>query len=268
MLLDRIEIVTPTDERVEFFSSLKGNAPRISAQGLVLVEGEKQLGALLRTTLPLVSLFMEERFYRLFSDALMRRDLSNVECFVASRAVMQEILGYRLHQGVFALAKRPASFEFANLPLPSVAFNGLSDPENIGTILRSAAAFGIKSCIYDDGSCDPLIRRSIRVSMGAALSTPVCHVEKLSQLIGQHRENPRFIAIENAPHAKPITDFLFQEKAVFILGNEQNGVSPELLEVCDDVVQISMESTTVSSLNVASAAAIVFAEFYRQRGRA
>ena len=260
--MNLIEILDLTDPRIQFFRNLRGNDPRIVEREGVLVEGEKQVERLLQLGLPLQILFMEREFYQRFSDELEKRELGGVECYTAAREVMEEIIGYQLHNGVMALAARPKPASLFELKSPIVAFNGLADPENIGSIIRSCAAFGVKSLLVDSASCDPLIRRAVRVSMGCVLTMDICYVNDLARALVRLNETLETIGVENPQEAVPLSQVKLSRECVLVFGNERQGLTDEVLRVCKRQVKIPMDAGLIESLNVSATAAIVLERLY------
>jgi tRNA G18 (ribose-2'-O)-methylase SpoU len=238
-----------SDERVVFYRELKGQHPKLKDAGLVLVEGEAQVAQAKRCGLKFNEIFCERSY--LASPLLL--DVPQI--FVASRDVMEALVGYRLHRGFFALAARPIDTTVSQIEYPAIALNEVTDPENVGTIARSAVAFGFRSIIVDRGSSDPLSRRAIRVSMGSVFALKVCPVCSLADL-----DPAELIAIECG--GQPIGEFSWPENERFILvcGNEKRGVSKSYLK--GKVVEVPMERSIIGSINVASAASIVLAAFH------
>ena len=91
---------------------------------------------------------------------------------------------------------RPATTPLDELTHPIVALNGLSDPENVGGIVRTCRAFGVRSLLVDKQSCDPYLRRAVRVSMGAIFDMNVCIVEKLDTALGKLSNRFSLVAVE------------------------------------------------------------------------
>ena len=109
----------------------------------------------------------------------------DVPVYIAKADVLDAIAGFHLHRGVLALGERlpQPSLNEALEALPArslvVVSQGLSNHDNAGSIFRNAAAFGVDQIILDETSCDPLYRKAIRVSVGAALTVPFTRGEIL-----------------------------------------------------------------------------------------
>jgi len=143
-----------------------------------------------------------------------------------------------------------------------ILLDGLQDPGNVGTIIRSACAFGIDSVILTDDSADVYNPKSVRASMGAIFRLPI--VRKTNDEIHELRKaGVKFIGTSNSIRAVDVrhTDF---SNTVIILGNEGRGISYNLLALCDKVVKIPL-SPDCESLNVAIAASIIMWETLKSR---
>jgi TrmH family RNA methyltransferase len=133
-----------------------------------------------------------------------------------------------------------------------VALWGVKDPGNVGTVLRSARAFGAACVAIGPNTADPFGTKAVRASMGAIFEVPVARVEDLAALPG-----PRvaLVAREGVPLAGPATGTL-------VVGAEREGLPPEVVAACDEVRHIPIES---ESLNAAMAAAVALYEWNRVR---
>ncbi len=256
MSISRLESLD--DPRAAFFRDLKGQHPRLTQSGLILVEGEEQLRRAIDRDVRIQTLFCEEEFWEQFAPKLSGENA--IQVLLAQREVLAQIVGYRLHRGIMALAERPADVSVRAIEFPALALNEVTDPENVGNIARSAAAFGFKTLIFDSKSSDPYSRRAIRVSMGGIFGVKVCGVECIQQL---KSEDLQLFAVEcgsSWPESWPDP-----ERCVFVVGNEKRGVDPSLLAQCNGVISIPMDDSLLSSLNVATAAGIVCAEMFRRQ---
>src|SRR5690606_3663563 len=98
--------------------------------------------------------------------------------YVASQEVMDQIAGFHIHRGILAIGRRGQEPDAVELigSLPEEALVvvpiGISNHDNIGAIFRNAAAFEADAVLMDETCCDPLYRKAIRVSVGAALKVP------------------------------------------------------------------------------------------------
>jgi TrmH family RNA methyltransferase len=139
----------------------------------------------------------------------------------------------------------------------NLLLDNIQDPGNVGTIMRSACAFGIGSVILTKGSADPYNPKSIRASMGAIFNQHHCYMN-IDGIIKLKKAGARFIGTSNTGDCTDVIEANL-DGAIIVLGNEGQGVSGELLALCDDVVTIPL-SPGCESLNVAVAASILMWE--------
>ena len=133
-----------------------------------------------------------------------------------------------------------------------VALWGIKDPGNVGTVLRSARAFGAACVAIGPNTADPFGTKAVRASMGAIFEVPVARVEDLSALPG-----PRvaLVAREGEPLSGPA-------KGTLVVGAEREGLPADVVAACDEVRHIPIES---ESLNAAMAATVALYEWNRVR---
>ena len=138
-----------------------------------------------------------------------------------------------------------------------VLLDGVQDPGNVGTILRSAYAFGIKSVILTEGCADIYNPKTIRASMGAIFKQRVYTMSN-DEISNLKQSGAKLIGAENKECAIDITKADLSN-SIIMLGNEGQGISKELLTLCDEMVKIPI-STGSESLNVAVAGSIIMWE--------
>lgn len=188
------------------------------------------------------------------------------------------IAGARFHGGALALgvrhrhpALRAVIPDPAALPAPRVLLlEGLTHPDNIGSILRSADCLGAAAVVMDARCADPLLRAAIRFSMGRVFSLPWTVVDSLPAAARTLRQAGwHLVAAEASAESVPPRELPRDRPLAIWLGSEGHGISPEHLNLADLVVRIPTAGGTVDaggeerSLNVAIAAAILLYEASR-----
>jgi 23S rRNA (guanosine2251-2'-O)-methyltransferase len=145
-----------------------------------------------------------------------------------------------------------------------VLLDSLRDPHNFGAILRSAEVLGANAvCVGTDNQCE-VNNQVARSSSGAINRVPLVRVESLPDLAADLRRRGFVVVAASEKAESNLDSFDFNRPVALVLGNEGEGVGPELLAACD--VRLSIpQSGTVGSLNVAAAAAIFFYEAQKQR---
>ena len=159
-----------------------------------------------------------------------------------------------------------------NAPLVMV-LAAVQDPGNVGTILRSAEAFGATGAVTTRGTADPYSPKGLRASAGSALRLPVMRGMAIPVLLAQLRASgvKIYAAVSQASGAAPKTgaarvpEANLTEGCAIFVGNEGAGLPPEVEHAADSL--ISIPTRTVESLNAGVAASIVLYEAARQRRR-
>jgi TrmH family RNA methyltransferase len=170
-------------------------------------------------------------------------------------------------QGILAVLNRPHYEEEALLsgsaPLLVLCEN-LQDPGNLGTILRTGEGAGITAVILSKGSVDPFHTKVVRATMGSIFRVPVLTGADFTELL------PRLQAKGFATYAAHLrgtkyhTELSFTGPTAFVIGNEGNGLTSEVADLCGSYLRIPMEGQ-VESLNAAISATLLMYEAHRQR---
>jgi tRNA G18 (ribose-2'-O)-methylase SpoU len=189
---------------------------------------------------------------------------------------MATLVGFKMHRGCLAIGERlPAAGVNAWLreAAPSrllVVGERVGNADNMGALFRNAVAFGAGGVLLSPGCCDPLYRKSIRVSMGGALRVP--YAIDGHWPAGLHALKDagfRVFGLTPLASARELEDALASlvpgTPVALTLGHEGNGLGDEAMRIADDHVRIGMR-TGVDSLNAATAAGIAFHACRRRLG--
>lgn len=222
-----------------------------------MAEGQVVIRTLMKSPHPVKSLLIAENRIGKLSE--FEGELQETPIFVAAQAVMDRIVGFPIHRGMLALGGRDAGRSATDLLASAperavvVAAVGVGNHDNIGAIFRNAAAFGAHAVLVDETCCDPLYRKALRVSVGAALTVPFARVAAcdLPGLLEAHG----FSALALTPAGEERLDSLRPDgRVALLLGSEGPGLPPSLL-AASRRVRIEMQPG-FDSLNVATAGAI------------
>jgi TrmH family RNA methyltransferase len=290
--------ITSRDNRwlKEFRMALRGGLPTES--GFVGVEGVRLVEEALRSACPIEAvLFSEsgERHRERLAPLIDRPEIA-IPILRTTDRLFEGVADTEHPQGVAALVKpRVASFddlltvsEGVCSPL-LVVLAGVQDPGNVGTILRTAAAFGATGAVTaasgQSGTASPFSPKALRASAGAAFHLPILAGMSLPILLTQLRvANVRTLAasvhdvanVVGAQHAAPQLGEIARllapwevdwcEPVALLVGNEGAGLPEEVERSADARIRIPM-SSGIESLNAAAAAAVLFYEAARQRWR-
>ncbi len=240
--------------------------------GIFVAEGEKVVRRLLESRLTIISILLPEKWLQAYEPLLETRP-EKIDVFIAEKTLLENFTGFIMYQGVLAVGQIPSPALLENVPRTSskallfVAIDGITNATNLGVIVRNAAAFGAHALLVGQTSCSPFLRRAVRNSMGSVFQLPIVEATHLAQTLQDLRgKNIRCIAAHPDLKGKTLCKSDFSGDCCIVLGNEGDGISPEVIESCDETIAIPM-AIQVDSLNVASAAAVFFYEVNRQRGK-
>lgn len=225
---------------------------------IVIVESEKVIRKALDSNVKIVAFLALSEYHQRLATELDRAEVDDNKRFIIDEALLSRMVGYHLHQGVLLAIEQPPSCALDELDFPLIVLNSLMNSENVGAIIRSARAFGIRSLMYDQKCSHPWLRRSIRVLMGAIFGMKLyCSDDLQSDLHWLHLQRGlKIYAAELHPESVDIARVHIQHPAALILGSEGYGVDPQLLSFADQRVHIPIDSA-VDSLNVSAAASIL-----------
>lgn len=219
-----------------------------------------------------------ERIYmRKGADGQLINDLKDL-CY-RHRLHIQEVPVEKLnrltrgnHQGVVAqiaaIEYVPVEDIFERVPDDEtpliVIFDGITDVRNFGAIARSAECAGAHGLIVPLKNSAPVNADAIRSSAGALTSIPVCRVGSIRNTIKMLQNEGYTVVAATEKSSKLLYDADFTRPTAIVLGNEERGVSKEVLKLCNEQLAIPMIGH-IESLNVSAAAAVMLFEVVRQR---
>jgi tRNA G18 (ribose-2'-O)-methylase SpoU len=241
-------------------------------EGIFVAEGEKVVRRLLASSFSVLSLLLPEKWLAELEHALQARP-EPIEVFVAEKQLLETLTGFSMYQGLLAVGKIPVPMPFAEIlerssrPYLLVAVDTLSNAENLGALVRNCAAFGVQALVVGETCCSPFLRRAVRSSMGAIFQLPVFESHDLVGTLQELRARGiRCIAAHPHAEGRNLPQANFSSDCCVVFGSEGYGLTPAVLEICDETTAIPMPPT-VDSLNVGSAAAVFLYEANRKRGK-
>lgn len=267
-----ISVSSLDDPRVAPFASLTERQLRSKIEpelGIFIAESPKVIHRALDAGYEPLSLLMERRHIEGQGAAVITR-CPGVPVYTGEEALLAQLAGYPLTRGVLCAMRRPTlpSVEALCVHARRVAvLEDIVDHTNIGAIFRSAAALGMDAVLLTPSCCDPLYRRSARVSMGTVFQVPWTRLgddpaqwpeEGLERL---HALGFLTVAMALRHDTIDITDPLLTgaDKLAIVLGTEGDGLKESTIARCRHTVKIPM-ARGVDSLNVAAASAVAFWE--------
>ncbi len=185
--------------------------------------------------------------------------------YTGDRDLLASLTGYTLTRGVLCAMRRPADKDVDEVCRGArrvVVIDGVTDTTNIGSIFRAAAGLGIDAVLLTRTSCDPLNRRSIRVSMGNVFLIPWAWIDSPAEL-KQYGFTTAAMALKDDSVTLDDPVLKACERLAIIMGTEGDGLADTVIADADYTVLIPM-ARGVDSLNVASAAAVAFWELCKR----
>jgi TrmH family RNA methyltransferase len=228
--------------------------------GVFLVDGERLFRDGLESRHGFESVFLLEKHLSKYHEDLMSLAQRGTQVFLVNDKIMGKLSATKSPQGIFAVAKMKES------SIPSMAslvlvLDGVSDPGNAGTLLRSAEAAGAGGVVFTTSSVDPYHEKVVRSAMGTHFRLPVwrdASMEEFKVRFSSHR-----LYVADLSGARSYDQVDWQESSALIIGGEANGASLEAKQSSEGIF-IPMAGNT-ESLNAGVAGAVILFEAARQR---
>lgn len=267
-----IQISQLDDEQVKVYSRLTEAQLRNRLEpekGIFIAESPKVIRVALAAGYQPVSMLTEQKHIDGDAKEIIQQ-CGDIPIYSGSSELLAQLTGYELTRGVLCAMRRPklpSVEEICQGKRRIVVTDNVVNSTNTGAIFRAAAALGVDAVLLTPTCCDPLNRRSVRVSMGTVFQIPWTYIgeshtdwphlgmEKLHEMgfkTAAMALKDRSVRID-APALRA------EEKLAIIMGTEGEGLTDQTLDSCDYVVKIPMQNG-VDSLNVAAAASIAFFE--------
>jgi tRNA G18 (ribose-2'-O)-methylase SpoU len=270
-----VRVDDPDDPRLADYRELEALGHRPDPRRF-LAESELVVERLLHSPYPVASVLTTESHCARLGPALAARP--EVPVYVGEQALLRTVVGFNFHRGVAACGVRPPELRWHDMssgidfedvpedmlsalcrrPAYTVALaQGLSDPANVGAIVRAARAFGVDLLLLDRAGADPLSRRAIRAAAGNVFAQAVAGVTDLVAVVERlRRAGATVLAATPGPRARPLGAVVRPARLVILVGSEGQGLPAALRAVSDAEVAIPMRPG-VDSLGVAAATAIL-----------
>jgi TrmH family RNA methyltransferase len=234
--------------------------------GHLAIEGIRMLEEAVRSGLRFQAVFFSEAGSA-HATRLLPQIGSQVEILLLPDEVFVSAVSTDSPQGVAALVKlRPQKFEDLMEPGSEpllLGVSGIQDPGNLGTIIRSAEAFGARAVLLGEKTVSHFNPKTVRGSAGSLFRQPILRV-KLGESMTVLRDQGVKVLATSSHKGKPLHEADFTGAAMIVVGNEGAGVPQEILSLADELVTIP-HSPRVESLNAGIAASILLYEAARQR---
>lgn len=266
-MAEPVPITDPADSRVDDYRELHDARARRRMEvatgdhpGFFVAEGAHALERLVASRRRVRSVLVDAVRLETLADHLAGLE---APVLVADQPTLRAVAGFPVHRGVLAAADRWPLPEPDEVLAPArriAVLEDINDHENLGVIFRSAGSLGLDAVLLSPRCCDPLYRRSVRVSMGHVLGVPWTRLDPWPDALEVvRRAGFSLAALTPAADALPLPGWSPDpdDRVAVLLGAEGPGLSPAALAGADVRLTIPMRQAA-DSLNVGSAAAIAF----------
>jgi tRNA G18 (ribose-2'-O)-methylase SpoU len=265
-----IRVEDPADERLAAYRNVPDH-DLLAQGGLFVAEGRLVVRRLIEAKrFPVRSVMVTDAALVPLRELLDARP--ELPVYLVQQAVMNGITGFNMHRGCLALGERPRPSQWPDLmkgARRAIALERIGNADNVGSIVRSASAFGVDAVLLERNCIDPLYRKAIRTSMGAALTMPYAGAEPWPDILRELGSvgDPPWVVVGMTPSPtalpiRPLALTIADRPVVVVVGNEGEGLSEAALDACTHRARIPM-TPSVDSLNVATAAAIALYELHQ-----
>lgn len=236
--------------------------------GFFICESELVIKRALDSGFKPVSFLIAENGENKYKDIFNRYDC-NIDVYTVSESVFKQLKGYILIRGIMGIFERKKDLSLEDVCINTeriVVLEEVENPTNVGAIFRNAVGLEADAILLTNDCCDPLYRRSVRVSMGNVFISKYAYVNKEDYIDKLHSLGFKTVALALRDNALDIDDERLnnEDKLAIILGSEGYGLSEKTIDKSDYIVKIKM-NPNVDSLNVASASGIALWQLCRKK---
>ena len=250
-----MKITSKDNEKIKHLKKLSQKKHREEA-GEFVVENLKIISDALKSGIVFESLFITETFQKNNSEKLKDILKRAGDYFVIDEKINKSFSSLDTPSGICAVYKiKKRDIDFSD---KIVYLNNISDPGNLGTILRTALAFGFKNIVLDEFCVDIYNPKTIQASKDAIFKLNIASDENM-RILGEIKAKMPIISTR-MENATDLREYKAKKKYCLVLGSEAHGVSAEIQKLTDEFVKINI-SQDMESLNVAVASGIVFYAF-------
>ncbi len=252
-----METITSRDNaKIKYACAVRDTEKQRAADGVFFAEGPKLCLELAKSCTPRV-------VYATAAALAKTPELARFDPAEIAPHVAEKLSGTKSNQGVFALFETPVPpADTLDTARRILALEGVQDPGNVGTLLRSAAAFGFDAVVLGPGCASPLSPKTLRSSMGAAGRLPTLHTEDLPAALQKLRARGVTTLATALYRSRPLDEAGndFPGGLCVVIGSEGQGLTDATVAACDLAVRIPM-TDQVESLNAGVAGSVLLWQF-------
>ncbi len=258
-----MEITSRENRVIKEYRRLAADAKYRRESGLFVAEGARLCGDAVRSRITIETALITAHARRQYAEIVAQ--VEDVACQAADipDALAAYLTDTDTPQGIFCVCRIPQAAQTPDVNRCYAALERIQDPGNLGTMIRTAEAFGLGGVLLTDGCCDPYSPKVLRSSMGGVFRLPLIAVGTLAERLPQlHAAGFCSYACVVDRDASAVQRTVFPQGSICVIGNEGNGLLPETVTACSERVTIPMAGRA-ESLNASMAAGIVFWEMVR-----
>jgi TrmH family RNA methyltransferase len=243
-----------TQSEIKLFASLIQKKYR-KQNSLFLVEGSKLVDEVLKSRYKTKKILTTELYFSKNKSFFSSKKLHDIEVIIIKEKDFQKISDAKSPQGIIGICefKHSDNFEFSNKSL--IGLENISDPGNLGTIIRNCDWFGFDNLILSEKCAEVFSPKVLRASMGSVFHTNVSTTASFIERIYELKQDGYKIYVADMK-GEDLYDKKIDKKSVIVLCNEANGPSKEINKLADSSITIPKYGQA-ESLNVASASAVI-----------
>lgn len=259
-------ITSKENETVKTIKKLKDKKYR-DETGLYIIEGIKMLEEAIEEKARIRKIIICEECLKAGDlEQKVLYEIAKYNCIYVNSKVFNSLTDVVAPQGIMAVIEKPNKDIKIKYDQDIIlALDGIQDPGNLGTILRTADSVNLKQIIVTKNTADSYNSKVVRSTMGAILRIKIIETDDLAKTLKEAKKNKFKIVATSLDTNNSIYDIDYNKK-VIVIGNEANGVSKEIQELADNKVKIPMLGKT-ESLNASVATGIMLYEYVRQKIR-
>ena len=256
-------ISSKENELIKHIKKLKDKKER-DISGEYLIEGVKLIKEAIQEKAKIKQIIVCDECERteIISQDLMY-EIAKYECIYVTKKIFEYITEVKTPQGILALIEKESNEQNIDYNQEIiVALDGIQDPGNLGTILRTVDSVGLTQILVSKDTADCYNPKVVRSTMGAIFRVKVIECEDLEKTLKEIKKHKFSIVITSLQTENSIYDVQYK-KDIIVIGNEANGVSENIQKLADKKVKIPMLGKT-ESLNASVATGIILYEYVRQ----
>ena len=196
-------------------------------------------------------------------DEKLLYEIAKYDCLYVSKKIFEGLTDVSKPQGILAVVEKNNKKDINYTEDIIVALDGLQDPGNLGTILRTLDSANLSQVIVSKDTVDAYNPKVVRSTMGAIFRVNIVEAENLKETLKEMKRHKYKVMCTDLTASKNIYEIDYNKK-ILVIGNEANGISKELLDMADEKIIIPMLGKT-ESLNASVATSIIVYEYVRRK---